>query len=172
MKPIPTHSLRHHQVHWLWFVTATVLLLVLIPVLPVPYRSTELLIPAIGGLWGFAFYLQNSHKEDARFMKELFEYFNQRYNDQNNDLQTWLKQPAPFSEAQELGFTDYFNLCAEEFVFHRLGYIYDEVWASWLNGMRQYGRDPRVAALWREQRKTNSYYGFEFPIEESRPHPH
>jgi len=96
-------------------------------------------------------------------MKELFEYFNQRYDEQNNDLQTWLKQPSELTEEQKLGFIDYFNLCAEESVFRRLGYIYDEVWNAWQNGMWQYFRDPRVAVLWEEQRKSNSYYGFEPP---------
>ncbi len=116
----------------------------------------------MGGLWGLAFFLQNGHKEDAKFMKELFEYFNKRYDDQNNDLQSWLQQKDDFTEEQRLGFIDYFNLCAEESVFQKLGYIYDEVWESWRNGMRQYGRDPRVAALWKEQQATRSYYGFDF----------
>jgi hypothetical protein len=29
--------------------------------------------------------------------------------------------------------------------------------------MKQYSRDPRVVALWEEEKKTDSYYGFEFP---------
>jgi hypothetical protein len=29
--------------------------------------------------------------------------------------------------------------------------------------MRQYAGDPRVQALWREERESNSYYGFELP---------
>jgi hypothetical protein len=115
-----------------------------------------------------AFFLQNGHKEDAKFMKELFEYFNKRYDDQNDDLQGWLQQKGEFTEKQKLGFIDYFNLCAEESVFQKLGYIYDEVWKTWLNGMQQYGRDPRVAALWREQRETESYYDFEFPTNEDK----
>src|SRR5436190_2837771 len=56
---------------------------------------------------------------------------------------SWLRQQSDFNETQKLEFIDYFNLCAEEFLFQRLGYIYDEVWTSWRNGMLQYGRDPR-----------------------------
>ena len=144
----------------------TVVLIVIVPLLPLPYRNTEVLIAAIGGVWGLAFFLQNDHKEDARFMKEL--YFNKRYDDQNNDLQTWLRQDGEFTERQKLGFIDYFNLCAEESIFQKLGYIYDEIWESWQNGMRQYVRDARVAALWKEQRQTKSYDGFEFPNDERK----
>jgi len=165
LKPLPTNPIQHRQFHWLWFVFATVLLIIILPLLPLPYRSTEVLIGAIGGVWGLAFFLQNGHKEGAKFIKELFEYFNQRYDNQNNDLQTWLKQPGEFTNQQRLGFIDYFNLCAEESIFQKLGYIYDEVWESWQNGMRQYGRDDRVAALWKEQQETKSYYAFEFPID-------
>jgi len=137
----------------------------LFPFAPLRYQSSEFLLASIGGIWAVAFFLQNGHNEDAKFMKELFQYFTQRYDQQNNDLQGWLRQKEEFTDKQKLGFIDYFNLCAEESVFQRLGYIYDEVWESWQNGMRQYGRDARVAALWLEQKETNSYYGFEFPLD-------
>jgi hypothetical protein len=58
---------------------------------------------------------------------------------------------------------DYFNLCAEEWLFWRAGYIYDPVWVAWENGMKQFAKDPRVKELWLRERATNSYYGFEFP---------
>ena len=57
----------------------------------------------------------------------------------------------------------YFNLCAEEWLFWKAGYIYDPVWRAWENGMKQYSRDPRVVAHWQKEQKTDSYYGFEFP---------
>jgi putative copper export protein len=81
MRPLPTNPVLHRQFGWLWFVLATVVLLIIVPALPLPYRDTKVLIAAIGGLWGLAFFLQNGHKEDAKFMKELFEYFNKRYDD-------------------------------------------------------------------------------------------
>ncbi len=33
------------------------------------------------------------------------------------------------------------------------------------NGMRQFGKDPRVARLWRQEQETQSYYGVAFPAE-------
>ena len=65
----------------------------------------------------------------------------------------------------KLAFIDYFNLCAEEWIFREAGYIYHPVWESWVNGMRQYARDLRVAELWRKENQTNSYYGFELPVD-------
>jgi len=60
---------------------------------------------------------------------------------------------------------DYFNLCAEEWLLYKAGYIYEPVWQAWVNGMRQFGGDSKVKDLWRKERATGSYYGFEFPIE-------
>ena len=162
----PTTRLQNRQLLWPWFVCASILLLAILPQMGTSYDAPEVVIGALGGVWAFAFFLHSNHKEDAKFMKELFEFFNGRYDKQNNDLQKWLEQEGEFTNEQKLAFIDYFNFCAEESVFQRLGYIYDEVWESWQHGMRQYGRDPRVAALWKEQRKTKSYYDFEFPIDE------
>lgn len=127
---------------------------------------SELLSAVLGGGLGTAFFFHRGHSEDARFMKELFEYFNKRYDDQNNDLQAILKKNGDFDKKDELAFIDYFNLCAEEWVFRKAGYIYDPVWRAWENGMRQYGRDGRVAKLWEDEKKSGSYYGFEFPAGE------
>lgn len=155
--------LRNRQTIWPWFVGISVILIIALPLLPDPYKDKEVLLAALGGLWAFAFFLHNGHKEDAKFMKELFAYFTGRYDQQNNDLQEIIRKPEPFSRKEELAFIDYFNLCAEEWVFRQAGYIYDPVWESWLNGMRQYGKDPRVAELWGRERGSDSHYGFELP---------
>ncbi|MFG0329748.1 MAG: hypothetical protein ACF8PN_07605 [Phycisphaerales bacterium] len=129
-----------------------------------PLANTEVLFAALGSIWAMAFFLHRGHVEDARFMKELLEYFNGRYDAQNNNLQKILEDAGgELDEDERLAFIDYFNLCAEEWVFRKAGYIYDPVWESWLNGMKQFASDPRVAALWEEEKTTESYYGFEFP---------
>ncbi len=37
---------------------------------------------------------------------------------------------------------DYFNLCAEEFLFQEADYIDEKVWQSWLRGMAHFAEDP------------------------------
>ncbi len=137
----------------------------LLPALPNPYGGSEVLIAAVGGLWALAFYRHQRHAEDAAFLKDLMEDFNTRYNEMNDELQSTLRKSGEFQEAQELRFIDYFNLCAEEWVFKEMGYVPPRIWEAWENGMRQYGRDGRVARLWEKERASTSYYGFEFPLE-------
>ena len=54
---------------------------------------------------------------------------------------------------------DYFNLCAEEFLYYQRGYIYPTVWQAWCRGMFQYLRIKAVRELWESEVKTGSYYG-------------
>ena len=82
----------------------------------------------------------------------------------NNRLQSLVQKDGEFSDDDILAFVDYFNLCAEEHLFHEAGYIYEQIWKSWHNGMKQYAKDARVADIWAKEKSTNSYYGFEFPV--------
>ena len=127
--------------------------------------EAELLIAAVSGLFASAFFYHRSHAEDARFFRELFTSFNARYDDLNDELWDILESKDELNADQEKTLIDYFNLCAEEWLFHELEYIYEPVWEAWHNGMRQYGKDARIAAFWREQQATDSYYGFEFPVQ-------
>jgi len=121
------------------------------------------LFSAIAGLWALAYYLHSRHADDAKFMRELLTQFNVRYNDMNEGLQKAVWSQETFTEEAKLQFIDYFNLCAEEWLFRKAGYIYDPVWNAWENGMKQYSKDFRVRELWAEERCSNSYYGFELP---------
>jgi hypothetical protein len=121
----------------------------------------------VGATWAVFNFLHQDHLQTARFCKELSTEFNRRYDKMNNRLQTLVQQSGDFSKKGTLAFVDYFNLCAEEYLFHEAGYIYEQMWESWVNGMKQYSKETRVASIWAEEKKTNSYYGFELPVERS-----
>jgi hypothetical protein len=160
-------ELRHWERTWrlviagVVLVTATWLLFHLIGIrLP-----AEMVLGGIVTILGLAYFLQQQHLQQAEFFKELVTEFNRRYNRLNDDLLRSLKDGQPFDEQK---FVDYFNLCAEEWLFYKTGYIYGPVWQAWRNGMKQFGNDARVAKLWQQENQTNSYYGFEFPVEITR----
>jgi hypothetical protein len=88
--------------------------------------------------------------------------FNKRYDDLNDKLNRILLAPTAdrlAAEETEVLF-DYFNLCAEEFLFYKAGYIDEEVWQSWRKGMGIFGENERIRQLWEKELKTESYYGF------------
>jgi hypothetical protein len=125
----------------------------------------ELLVSAIGGSAGFTYFLYRQHLDEAKLFKELFAEFNARYSALNDHLNTILFGPPEGSlsaEEREHLFR-YFNLCAEEHFFYEAGYIDRCVWESWYRGMKVFFKNPRIQALWEEDRKADSYYGFKPP---------
>lgn len=122
-------------------------------------------------LWGgvlSGFYLIQKQKlEETQLFAELFQAFNGRYDDINADLNDLLNE----SKDSELDgdqvdlLYDYFNLCAEEYLFYQKGYIPPKVWMAWQNGMSTFMQDERVRTLWREEKQSDSYYGLEMPVD-------
>jgi hypothetical protein len=157
-----THGmpLWHRHLFWLWFVLLMAVGITVWALVP-QLQYWEVLAAMFAACWGVVYFLRQQHLEEARFFRELFTEFNRRYDRLNETLLQSLNDERPFDEQK---FVDYFNLCAEEWLYYKAGYVYELVWQAWHRGMRQFGRDSRVAELWRRERQTESYYGFEFPI--------
>lgn len=154
--------------HWSWLNLMFVVLICINLIISVYFHgfySMEILIGSFALIFGFFHFLNQQHIEKARFFKELVTEFNRRYDEQNNNLLSILETSELLEQRQKQALIDYFNLCAEEYMFYELGYIYKRVWDAWYKGMKQFGQDKRVVELWQKEIQTDSYYGFEFPIE-------
>jgi hypothetical protein len=146
----------------LFFVVIAIAFITCLCLVP-PLRSQEFLFPSVATALGLFYFLQQDRLQRARFCRELVTEFNTRYDKMNEQLLKLLPRDK-FGDDDELAFVDYFNLCAEEYLFYRNGYIYKEIWEAWQNGMKQYAKNANVGAIWAEEKKTDSYYGFEFPV--------
>lgn len=114
---------------------------------------------AIGGLVHFL-YLQHNHSTLAFI--DLFREFNVRYDKLNSPLNMLLQRNGELllSDEDKLLLYDYFNLCAEEYLYFKAGYIDGEVWKAWRRGMNFFARNAAVRHLWDDELKYGSYYGF------------
>lgn len=59
---------------------------------------------------------------------------------------------------------DYFNLCAEEYLFYQEGYIHREAWRSWCRGMSWYLKRHPYRDVWNEEVRTESFYGLSLDV--------
>ncbi|HWY52030.1 MAG TPA: hypothetical protein VNW72_11165 [Chthoniobacterales bacterium] len=159
---LKTKRVQDRRTIWVSSIGAAALVLIVDLIVPPAHQSSGVLLTVIGGIGALAFYLHRRHAEDARLVKELLTEFNERYDKLNNDLQLACWRDARFEEETKLLFIKYFNLCAEEWLFWRAGYIYEPVWEAWKNGMKQYSKDTRVITLWDKEAESDSYYGFNF----------
>jgi hypothetical protein len=151
----------------LTFLVLTILALVLY----VKGADWKVLLTVVGSLLSFVYFIQKQQLDEAKFLNELFIQFNRRYDDLNEKLNDILENKKGLKEleAHEIDtLYDYFNLCGEEYLFYRRGYIYPEVWRSWVAGMKIYYDNPRVKELWSHELITQSYYGLNIDNEIKR----
>lgn len=122
----------------------------------------------VGGTLTALYLLQKQKLEETQLFAELFTSFNNRYDEMNEELNKLVNKNGVLLGGSEKDLLyDYFNLCAEEYMFYQRGYIPPRVWDAWKNGMHDFMQDERVRELWKEEKKSNSYYGLEMPEPES-----
>jgi hypothetical protein len=123
-------------------------------------------ITIIGGIISFIYVVQKQQLEDLQTFKELFNDFNIRYDKLNEKLNRIAikKADTPLTEDETDTLYDYFNLCAEEYLYFKEGFIYKEVWTAWCYGIRFFFDQPRIRPLWQQEEETHSYYGLTLQI--------
>jgi len=122
----------------------------------------EILVALAGGISAMVFFLLQNTLETARFQRELFVSFNETYSRLNDKLDAVVSRASQgeLDPADRKHLQDYFNLCAEEYFYHKRGYVDNEVWRNWLSGMNWwYDADARVADYWKRELEKGSYYG-------------
>lgn len=114
-----------------------------------------------GGLVSFFYFMQKQQLEELSAFKELFTEFNRRYDALNDELNEIAEKDdtKKLCEGEIKILYDYFNLCGEEYLFYQKGYIYPKVWKAWCNGIESYLKHEQIGGLWKEEEKSDSYYG-------------
>ena len=124
-------------------------------------EDITLAITVVGSVFSFFFVIQKQASEDIRLFKELFVDFNKRYDTLNEGLNRIVEEEStsPLTDEEEDILNDYFNLCGEEYLYFKQGFILLEVWQSWCNGMYFFMENPRIKPMWINEQKSLSYYG-------------
>ncbi|NRB63981.1 MAG: hypothetical protein HRU40_13320 [Saprospiraceae bacterium] len=113
------------------------------------------------------YFFQKQNLEELKTFKELFVEFNSRYDNLNNKLNKISKKDEGIDDLYKIfpknkdrdTLDDYFNLCAEEYLFYKKGLIVKEVWTSWCKGMIYHLKNHIIWEYWEEVQKEESYYG-------------
>lgn len=161
--------IRRNGYPW-WFAAALAVALVAFWLLPTALQSKELLLSLVGGVAAFFHFLYSQHNHNTERFIELFREFNARYDTLNNKLNdlVLLRADEPIVKPEHLHtLYDYFNLCAEEYLYFRAGYIDSEVWRSWVRGMAYFAANSEIRRVWQRELEQGSYYGFNLKLLES-----
>ena len=164
-------ALVHRNGYPWWFLAALAAALFIFWCLPSEHQSKELLLSIVGGVAAFFHFIYSQHNHNTERFMELFREFNARYDELNDKLNELASSRVePIVEQRQLqALYDYFNLCAEEYLYFRAGYIDSGVWRSWLSGMRYYAANPEIRRVWQRELDQGSYYGFQLTLLEASP---
>jgi hypothetical protein len=113
---------------------------------------------------GFCYFVQQQRLAETTLFKQLFSEFNARYDGMNGKLAAIAKLDIAPGENEKAEIVDYFNLCAEEYLFYKEGYIHLEAWRSWCMGMLWYFEREPFKGMWETEVGTGSYYGLSLEV--------
>jgi len=121
------------------------------------------LLPILAATLSALYFLQKQKLEELKTFREIFEACNERYREMNEKLdQIMAITKGSLDENEQKTLNEYFNLCAEEYLYFSRGYIFPEVWRAWYNGMKYYLENPRIRKFWDTESSTDSHYGLQF----------
>lgn len=124
--------------------------------------SFEFFLSITGAIAAFVHFLYAEHQSNTERFIGLFRDFNARYDSLNDRLNALLVNQGGtvFGPKEQQLLYDYFNLCAEEYLYFKSGYIDHEVWQSWLKGLSYFASNAEIRRLWSAELEAGSYYGF------------
>lgn len=113
----------------------------------------------VGALLSVAYFLQKQKLEELRVFREIFKECNARYDVMNEDIAAIGRMAiADLTEKERSKVIDYLNLCGEEYLYFKRGYIEPSVWQAWNNGMKAAASAQSIRSIWDAEKKTGSYY--------------
>ncbi|MGA3212372.1 MAG: hypothetical protein ABSD20_13785 [Terriglobales bacterium] len=126
-------------------------------------QKASLVGSIIAATLGLCYFVLQQRLAEMRLFKELFVEFNRRYESLNERLLRAANSVAGQEGQDQLDrqvVIDYFNLCGEEYLFFREGYIHPRVWRSWCIAMLWYLNREPFRSMWEgDEEDTDTYYG-------------
>ena len=128
-----------------------------------------LLLSLVAIILSFRYQRHSKKLANDRMLKDLFTEFNTRYDVINNDLdfisrfteEEWSLIDVEGRKRYHGVIVDFFNICAEEYYWHKEGRINGDIWKSWSKGMNDiYQRSKIIRDVWRQECENEGYKSY------------
>lgn len=148
-----------------WWITVAVFGAVIATILVFQFKDGFSLIATLVGVaLTIIYFVQKQKLEEIQLFEKLFTQFNSRYQVLNEKLEDIRRDPTkPEVEVRKV-LNEYFNLCAEEYLFYSEGRIHPAAWRAWCRGMLYYLDKDHIRTRFEEDCKVDSFYGLTFDI--------
>lgn len=121
-------------------------------------ESMSVIVPYTGAFISGIYFIQKQKLEKIKLFREIFKECNYRYAEMNDKLSLIAKLERPLDNEENSVVIDYLNLCGEEYLYFKLGYVDEAVWQAWFNGMKNIISASNINKIWMSEKKTSSYY--------------
>jgi len=145
---------------------ATILYIIIFTCLSYRFHfENKLIIGVYGSIITLYYGILKQQLENDKVFKEIFETFNKRYDENINDTLNKLRNNETLEENSNVKnyIYDYFNLCAEEYLWYKKGRIDKDIWEAWKAGIIENLKIEQVKKLFDEEKcnplTQKSYYG-------------
>jgi hypothetical protein len=146
---------------WLYKISGW-LIFVFVPIasgtLLVMKQEVAIVASVIGTLLSLGYFLQKQKLEELRVFREIFKECNARYYQMNETLDAIAKKTDEVKPEEKAKVIDYLNLCGEQYLYYKLGYIEPSVWQAWITGMEAHIAAPNISSIWAIEKRKGSYY--------------
>lgn len=112
----------------------------------------------IGTLLSLGYFFQKQKLEELRLFRDIFKECNARYYQMNDALDAIAKKTVELEPEEKAKVIDYLNLCGEQYLYYKLGYIEPSVWQAWFTGMQAHVVVPNISGIWAVEKRKGSYY--------------
>jgi hypothetical protein len=151
------------QNYW-WMAAVVAAIAIVVIVLSKAPERGGLIGTTIGTALAFCYFAQKQKLDELTLFKTLFTEFNHRYDEMNDKLEDIRAGNQVDNSDLRKILVGYFNLCAEEYLFYREGFIHQAAWRSWCLGIKYYLEDERIRRIWDDEVSKDSYYGLTLEI--------
>lgn len=112
----------------------------------------------IGTILSLGYFLQKQKLEELRLFRDIFKECNARYYQMKEALEAIATKTDEVTPEEKVKVIDYLNLCGEQYLYYKLGYIEPSVWQAWFTGMQTHVVAPNISSIWAVEKRKGSYY--------------
>jgi hypothetical protein len=157
--------------HYWWIVVVLLGMAISAVLLSGTKDALGLIATLVGVALTVIYFVQKQKLEEFQLFEKLFTQFNRRYDELNDKLEN-VRACRTKSDVETCNtLNDYFNLCAEEYLFYSEGRIHPSAWRAWCRGMKCHLESKHVRPHWDREIKSGSYYGLTWEVIEKSAEP-
>ena len=127
-----------------------------------PSIGLNSLIVITGAFLSLVYFIQKQALAETKLFKDIFAESNKRFEELSVELNQMIDAKGELTKEEKRVLDTYFNLCSEEYMYFKMGYVPTMAWQAWRTGMEGIMAVERIGNYWKQQKRSKARYGLSF----------